>query len=75
MSELQQIKDAGRPATTTTKCNIKKISDLLKKDSRFNVIQLAQFTNMSLSQVYYILKEHLKLKKINEPWIPQFADK
>ena len=71
-SRVQQLKDAARPgrtATTTTEYKIKNICDLLEKDARFTVRQLARFTNRPLSQVHDILK-HLKLKKINELWIP-----
>jgi hypothetical protein len=46
-----------------------KFSDLLKKYSRFTMRLIARFTNMSLSQVRYILKKRLKLKKINGRWI------
>ena len=64
----QQLKDGARPdrpATTTTKGNIKKIQNILKNDARFTVRQLARMTNFSLARVYGILKKHFKVRKIN----------
>lgn len=70
----QQLKDAahtGRPiATTTTKHNIERIRQILKKDARYTVRQLARMTNLPLAHVHCILKKHLGLSKINARWIP-----
>lgn len=69
----QQVKDAtrpGRPATTTTKSNIEKIRNMLNKDARYTVRDLARLTNLSLARVHGILKKHLQLRKINARWIP-----
>ena len=69
----QQLKDAARPrrpATTTIKGNREKIQNILKTDARFTVGQLARMTNLSLARVHAILKIHLKVRKINERWIP-----
>ena len=65
----QQMKDVarqGRPATTTTKCNIeKKIQNILKTDAQFTVRQLALMTNLSLARVHAALKKRLKVRKMN----------
>ena len=69
----QQLKDAahtGRPATTTTKHNIELIRQILEKDARYTVRQLAKMTGLSLARIHCILKKHLKLGKINARWIP-----
>ena len=62
----QQLKDAshtGRAVTTTTKSNIEKIRNILQKDARFTVRQLARLTNLSLARVHGILKKQLQLRK------------
>jgi transposase len=60
----QQLKDAahtGGPATTTTKHNLERIRQILKKDTRYTVRQLARMTNLLLACVHCILKKHLWL--------------
>ena len=64
--------EAGRPSCNNNDHD-KKIRNLLKKDARFTVRQLAWFTNMSLS--HDNLKKHLKLKKLNARWIPHLLTK
>ena len=71
----QQLKDAarpGRPATTTTKGNIEKKSEISSKlmlDSRrFKTI--GSNDKLVVSRVHGILKKQLKVRKINARWIP-----
>jgi hypothetical protein len=59
----------GRPARTTTKNIIEKNQDMLNKDTRYTVRDLARLTNFSLSRVNGILKKHLQLRKLNARWI------
>ena len=69
----QDLKDAartGRPQTTTTKSNMKQITDLLNKDARYTVRDLTRLANFSVARVLGILRRHLKLRKINARWIP-----
>ena len=68
----QQLKDVarpGRPATTTIKCNIEKIRNILKTDARFTVRQLARMTKLSLARLRAILKKHLKVRKMDTPFV------
>ena len=54
----QDLKDAalsGCPPTTTTKHNIKKITDLLNQDAQYTVRDLAWLANFSLAPVHCIL--------------------
>ena len=53
----QDLKDtarAGRPPTTTTKSNIRKITHLLNQDTRYTVWDLARLANFSLARVHGI---------------------
>ena len=69
----QDLEGASRssrpPPTTTTKSNIKKITDLLNQDDRYTLRDLAQLANFSLARVHGILSKHPKLRKINARWI------
>ena len=70
----QQLKDAahrGRPAITTTKHNIERIRQILEKDARYAVRQLARMTSLSLARIHCILKKHLQLRKNNARWRPK----
>jgi hypothetical protein len=53
-----------------TKSNIEQIRNMLNKDARYTVGDLARLTNMSLARVHGILKKHLRLRKIIARWIP-----
>ena len=69
----QDLKDAARsrrPLTSTTKNNIKKITDLLNQDARYTVKDLARLANFSLARVHGILRKHFELGQINATWIP-----
>ena len=49
----QDLKDAahsGRPPTASTNSNIKKITDLINQDARYNVRDLARLVNLSLAR-------------------------
>jgi len=73
----QQLKDAahtGRPATTTTKHNIERIRQILEKDARYTVRQLARMTSWPLAHVHCILKNDLQVRKINARWIPHLLN-
>lgn len=65
----EHLKDAdrqGRPATVTTKHYIVEIHQILQKDVRYIVRQLAQMTNLSLVIVsWYFEKKNLMPRKIN----------
>jgi hypothetical protein len=70
------LKDAahtGRLATTT-KHNIELIRQILEKDARYTVRQLAIMAGLSLARIHCILKKHLKLGNINSRWIPHLLN-
>lgn len=68
---LKNAANTGRPATTTTKCNVENIRNILQKlpdhNEKFSPGRLVPF---SLARVLSILKKHLQLRKINVRWIP-----
>ena len=69
----QNLTDAahsGRRPTTTTRFNIKKITDLLNTDARYIVGDRARMANFSSARVHGILRKHLKVRNINARRIP-----
>ena len=68
----QDLKDdarSGRPPKTTTKINIKNITDILNQDARYTVTDLARLANFSSARVHAILRKHLELGKIKLRWM------
>lgn len=61
---------SGRKISISTKIAEAKIRELLQEDSRYTVRELAKRTGVSLSTVHFILKKHLKVRKITARWIP-----
>ena len=59
-----------RPNVTSNKSGIWPPTPPPPKKIQIYLETLARITYMSLSQVHKILKNHLKLKKINAQWIP-----
>ena len=67
----QDLKDAARLGclpTTTTKSNIKKITNLLNQDAWSTVRDWAQLANFCLVRLHRNLRKHLKLWKIMQDW-------
>ena len=57
----QDLKDtarSGRPPTTTTTSNIKKITDILNQDALYTVGDLAQLANFSFALVHTVEKKN-----------------
>ena len=66
----QDLKNAalsGLPPTTTSKSNIKKITDLPNQDAQLSIMDIAELANFSLARVHGILRKHLKLRKTRGP--------
>ena len=64
----------GRPRTTVTKSNIRRIHELLTADSRDTLRELARHTGLNLQRIHFIIRKVLGLKKICARWIPHLLD-
>jgi histone-lysine N-methyltransferase SETMAR len=53
-------------------CNeiVSKINDIIDGAGSFTVHDIARKVSISLSTVHFILKKHLKVKKISARWVP-----
>ncbi|XP_045178077.2 protein GVQW3-like [Mercenaria mercenaria] len=67
--QLQDLPRSGRPKSVTTDKYVKKIKQLLEKDARLTLRELARLTGISSERVYSVLKEKLKVTKISARWI------
>ena len=70
-SSAESIKNAsGRPKSASRKEVVSKIKEIIERDARFTVRDIARKVGISLSTVHLILKKHLKVRKISARWVP-----
>ena len=72
-SGVESIKNApksGRPKSAFRKEIVSKIKEIIERDARFTVRDIARKVGISLSTVHLILKKHLKVRKISARWVP-----
>ena len=72
-SGQESLKDnakSGRPKTSSSKVNVEKIKEILMKDGRYTMRQIACLVGISLARTHHIVKHVLKMKKICARWIP-----
>ena len=72
-SGVESIKNApksGRPKSASRKEIVSKIKEIIEKDARFTVRDIARKVGIPLSTVHLILKKHLKVRKISARWVP-----
>ena len=71
-SGVESIKNApksGRPKSASRKEIVSKIKEIIERDARFTVRDIARKVGISLSTVHLILKKHLKVRKISARWV------
>ena len=61
---------SGRPKSASRKEIVSKIKEIIEEDARFTVRDIARKVGISLSTVHFILKKHLKVRKISARWVP-----
>ena len=70
---LESVENApkpGRPRRATAKENVSKVKEVIKRDARYTVRDLAKIVGISLSSVHFILKKILHVRKITARWVP-----
>ena len=60
----------GRPVLATSENDVATFQSIVQQDSAYLVEEIKDLSGLSLSYVYTILKEKLKLQKICARWIP-----
>ena len=66
----QKCTQKSRPKSASHKEIVSKIKEILEGDARFTVRDIARKVGKSLSTVHFILKKHLKVRKISARWVP-----
>ena len=60
----------GRPVLATSANDVATVQSIVQQVSRYTVEEISSLSGLSLSYVFSILKEKLKLQKICSHWIP-----
>ena len=69
LTGTESVKDAaksGQPVTVTGKNNVSKVKAIIESDGRYMIRNIAKAVGISLSQVHFILKCILKVRKISD---------
>ena len=60
----------GRPISITDKYHVEKVKELIDKDRRYTVEEIAQELDISEGSVHTILRMRLGMRKITSRWVP-----
>ena len=60
----------GRPVSVLTEKNVATVKTLIEEDPRYTVQEIEELSGIHLSSVLKILRERLRLRKINAHWVP-----
>lgn len=69
--EVDDEDRAGRPSTTTTADNVTRVRELLISDRRLSVRLMADMLNISKTQVYDIVTNHIGMRKVCAKMVPK----
>jgi len=61
----------GRPSTSHTGENVKKVEDLVLADRRVTIRYLAEVTGISYGSIQRILSDELHMNKVSARWVPR----
>jgi len=73
--QFEDLKRTGRPKTATTESKIQIIKELIEKDARLTVRELALMSGISSARVHFILRKVLLVNKKCARWIPHLLTK
>jgi histone-lysine N-methyltransferase SETMAR len=65
-----KMHQSGRPKSASRNKIVSKIKDIIEGDARLTVRDIVRKVSISLSTVHFILKKHLKVRKISARWVP-----
>jgi histone-lysine N-methyltransferase SETMAR len=68
---VEDLPRSGRPLSATRAENVAQVEQLVMKDRRATVEEIAETVGMSVGTVHRILHEHLCLVKVSARWIPK----
>ncbi|CAK9815768.1 Protein GVQW3 [Anthophora plagiata] len=69
--ELKDDQRSGRLSTSTNEDMSAKVQEMLDKDERISITEIARNLNISYGSVYIILTDRLRLSKLSARWVPK----
>lgn len=67
---IENAPKSGRKRSVITKQNIIKVKDIIEKDARYTVRDIARMVGISIGSAFTILKKTLKVRRLSARWIP-----
>ena len=64
VESIKYAQKSGRPKFASRKEIVSKIKEIIEEDVRFTVRDIARKVGISQSMVHFILKKHLKVRKM-----------
>ncbi|XP_046976362.1 histone-lysine N-methyltransferase SETMAR-like [Vanessa cardui] len=61
----------GRPSTSLTEDNVKKVEDIVLADRRVTIRHVAEITGLSYGSIQRILANELHMNKVSARWVPR----
>lgn len=61
---------SGRPSTTITKSNIKRVEELVEEDRHISLRAIEALTSLNIFTIHTILHDHLEMSKRKSRWVP-----
>lgn len=71
-TSTEDAERSGRPNEAVTMENIEKVEEIVRKDRRVKISEVAEILKISYKSVWNILHEHLGMKKLCARWVPRF---
>lgn len=67
----KSIPPPGRPKTATSAENIEKVRQIVSKDRRMKLLEIAEASGISEERVHFILHKELNMRKLCARWVPR----
>lgn len=64
----------GRPSTSLTEENVKKVEEVVLEDRRVTIRHVAEVTGLSYGSIQRILANELHMRKVSARWVPKMLN-
>ena len=69
-NRVEDTRRVGQPMTVTDDYNTEQVKKLLKDDRTSTCEEMAQELEISVGSVRFLLRNHLKMRKVSARWLP-----
>ena len=73
-TSVEDLDRSGRPASTVTLTNIKKVNALIESNRRIKISEIATELAVSYGSVFSIIHDNLKMNKVCARWVPKMLN-